>query len=79
VRSHLKDGEGWNEVQDFWDSVAGVVTRDGWTHPDTYDDAVAVFSELRETGLKVTMGKDKEIFEEQTRWADTSTKYAEME
>ena len=63
VQSHLADAEGWNEVQDFWDSVEGVVTRDGWTHLDTYDDAVALFSELRQTGLKAMTGKDKEIFE----------------
>ncbi|RFU35995.1 hypothetical protein B7463_g383, partial [Scytalidium lignicola] len=52
VQSHLKDAEGWNEVQDFWDSIAGLVSSDGWTPSDKYDDAVALFSEHRETGLK---------------------------
>ncbi|KAI9675676.1 MAG: Phosphotransferase enzyme [Caeruleum heppii] len=70
--AHSKDGEGWNEVQDFWDSVAGIVTRDGWTPNDEYDTAVALFSELRETGLQNLTGKDKEKFREQTRWAEGS-------
>ena len=70
MQSHLKDGEGWNEVQDFWDSVTEIVTRDGWTTYDKYNDAVALFSELRETGLGVMMGKDRERFDEQTRWVD---------
>jgi hypothetical protein len=74
LRSHSKDSEGWNEVQEFWDSVEGIVTRDGWTPSDKYEEALALFSELRETGLRVMIGKDKEYFEEQTRWADKTTK-----
>lgn len=37
VRSHLIDSEGWNEVQDFFDSVKDIVKRDGWTHHETFD------------------------------------------
>lgn len=70
LRSHLDDAEGWNEVQDFWDSVAGIVDRDGWTPCDKYEDAVALFSELRQTGLKVMIGQDRNRFEKQTRWVE---------
>jgi len=73
LQSHLNDGEGWNEVQDFWDAVAGFVARDGWTHVDTYDNALALFSELRESSLKDLKGKVKGVFEEHTRWFDKST------
>lgn len=31
LQNHATDGNGWNDVQDFWNSVAGIVTRDGWT------------------------------------------------
>ena len=70
LRAHSKDGEGWNDAQEFWDSVAGIVTRDGWTPIDKYDDAVALFSELRHMGLQKLTGKERERFGEQTRWAE---------
>lgn len=38
-----------------------------------YDEAVALFSELREIGLKNMMGKEKRDFEAQTRWAESSS------
>lgn len=59
-------------MQDFWDSIEGFVARDGWTSSDRYDDAIALFAELREHGLKATEGKEREIFEAQTRWASKS-------
>lgn len=72
LRSHSEDSEGWNEVQEFWESVAGIVSRDGWTPCDRYDDAVALFTKLRETGLKVMTGQELTKFENQTRWADNA-------
>ncbi|KAI9836106.1 MAG: hypothetical protein M1819_001722 [Sarea resinae] len=69
LRSHSNDAEGWNEVQDFWESIAGLVTRDGWTPSDRYSDAVALFAELRENGLKAMKGKERESFEKETHWA----------
>jgi hypothetical protein len=62
----LVDAEGWNEVQDFFDSVEGLVKRDGWTHHDTFDAALALFSDLRETGLRQMGGKEREDFEKET-------------
>jgi hypothetical protein len=70
LRSHVKDAEGWNDVQNFWNSVEGVVTRDGWTPNGLYDAAVALFSELREVGLKTMVGKDREDFKAQTQWVE---------
>src|SRR6266487_5381964 len=70
LRSHVKDGEGWNDVQDFWDSVAGIVSRDGWTPNDAYAKAFEFFSELRKNALDNMTGKEKESFEAQTRWAE---------
>lgn len=29
LQGHLVDAEGWNEVQDFFDSIEGLVKRDG--------------------------------------------------
>jgi len=70
VQAHYKDGEGWNERADFWDSLAGFVSRDGWTSSETYDQAIEMFADLREEGLKTLTGKERAEFEAQTRWAE---------
>ncbi|TVY47711.1 Altered inheritance of mitochondria protein, mitochondrial [Lachnellula occidentalis] len=64
-----RDSEGWNERADFWDSLAGFVSRDGWTSNETYDQALEMFAELREEGLKNLSGRERVDFEAQTRWA----------
>ncbi|KAJ5294669.1 hypothetical protein N7508_009490 [Penicillium antarcticum] len=61
--------EGWNEVQDFFNSIEGLVKRDGWTNPDKFDAAFNFFSELRERGLTLMKGEEKRAFNRQTRWA----------
>jgi hypothetical protein len=70
LQAHYRDGEGWNERADFWDSLAGFVSRDGWTSNETYDQALEMFAELREEGLKKLIGKERVDFEAQTRWAE---------
>lgn len=69
LHSHSADAEGWNEVQDFFNSIEGLVKRDGWTYPDTFDSAFNFFSELRERGLKNMTGEEKRAFDRQTSWA----------
>ncbi|KAL3420292.1 hypothetical protein PVAG01_08791 [Phlyctema vagabunda] len=69
LQCHYKDGEGWNERADFWDAIAGFVSRDGWTANETYDHALVMFAELRAEGLKTLTGKERLEFEAQTRWA----------
>ncbi|KAJ5138425.1 uncharacterized protein N7515_003273 [Penicillium bovifimosum] len=69
LRSHSVDSEGWNEVQDFFDSIEGLVKRDGWTYPDTFDAALNFFSELRERGLRNMTEEEKRAFDRETRWA----------
>ncbi|KAE8143675.1 kinase-like domain-containing protein [Aspergillus pseudotamarii] len=70
LRTHAEESQGWNDVQEFWDSVASIMNRDGWTPNDLYDDAVALFTELRELGLKSRVGKERENFKEQTQWVE---------
>ncbi|KZF23034.1 phosphotransferase family protein [Xylona heveae TC161] len=74
VCAHAKDGEGWNDVQDFWSSVAGIVSRDGWTPNHLYNDAVALFQELREIGLKSLVDKERVEFKNQTEWIETHSR-----
>ncbi|KAE8147108.1 phosphotransferase family protein [Aspergillus avenaceus] len=47
IRKHYEDGEGWNEVQDFWDALSGIMSRDGWTSHETYDQAVSIYSQIK--------------------------------
>ncbi|KAJ5471088.1 hypothetical protein N7530_008445 [Penicillium desertorum] len=69
LHSHSVDAEGWNEVQDFFNSIESLVKRHGWTYPDTFDAAFNFFSELRERGLRHMKGEEKRAFDKQTRWA----------
>ena len=73
IRNHLKDGEGWNEALDFWDSIAGLVNKEGWTSNDKYEEVRNMFVELRRNGLNTMTGKEWETFEAQTRWAASSS------
>ncbi|KAJ5226519.1 hypothetical protein N7468_007744 [Penicillium chermesinum] len=61
LRSHMVDAEGWNEVQDFFDSIDGLVKRDGWTHHETFEAASNFFADLRKLGLKRMKGKERDL------------------
>ncbi|GKZ38817.1 phosphotransferase enzyme [Aspergillus brasiliensis] len=47
IHKHYADSEGWNEVQDFWDAMSGILSRDGWTSHGTYDQAVSIYSQIQ--------------------------------
>ncbi|KAL4944635.1 hypothetical protein BDV06DRAFT_232872 [Aspergillus oleicola] len=44
ISKHNEDGEYWNEVQDLWDSIRGVLDRDGWTSNETYEAAKSIYA-----------------------------------
>ncbi|KAJ2986726.1 hypothetical protein NUW58_g4892 [Xylaria curta] len=67
---HFRETDGWNENADFWDSVSFLVQKDGWTSHETYNDAVKLFAQLREEGLRQLEGEERVKFERETRWAD---------
>ncbi|KAL3428980.1 kinase-like domain-containing protein [Aspergillus tetrazonus] len=70
LRIHSEESEGWNEVQEFWDSVSFIISQDGWTPKHLYNDALALFSELRETGLRSMTGKEREDFKKRKQWVE---------
>ncbi|KAB8204572.1 hypothetical protein BDV34DRAFT_213836 [Aspergillus parasiticus] len=47
IRQHYEDGEGWNEVQDFWDALSGILSKDGWTSHATYNQALSIYSQIQ--------------------------------
>ncbi|KAE8146478.1 hypothetical protein BDV25DRAFT_143648 [Aspergillus avenaceus] len=44
---HYEEGEGWNEIQDFWDTMTGILEKDSWTSHETYDRAREIFAKLQ--------------------------------
>ena len=69
IKEHTRDGEGWNDNADFWDSLDGYVHRDGWTSNENYGEALEMFQQLRKTGLETLAGEERLAFEKQTLWA----------
>ena len=53
---------------DFWTSMEGFVNPDGFVRHERYDEALETFRKLRDDGLKILQGPERERFEEQTRW-----------
>ncbi|KAB8272597.1 phosphotransferase family protein [Aspergillus minisclerotigenes] len=47
IRKHYEDSEGWNEVQDFWDALSGILSKDSWTSHTTYDQALFIYSQIQ--------------------------------
>lgn len=68
VRQHREDGEGFNEMKDFWQMLEGKVDSSGWTTHENFDNAVEYFSRLREEGLDSLVGEERAEFEAETRW-----------
>ncbi|PGH18242.1 hypothetical protein AJ79_00581 [Helicocarpus griseus UAMH5409] len=66
IRRHREDAEGFNETQDFWDSLEGKVDRSGWAANEDFDDAVDSFLRLRKVGLDKLNGEERKDFESQT-------------
>ncbi|KAF7172728.1 hypothetical protein CNMCM5623_004903 [Aspergillus felis] len=59
LKTHYREGEGWNEQADFWDALRGFVDRDGWTSNEDYERALETFAELRELGLQALTGDER--------------------
>jgi Phosphotransferase enzyme family len=68
IRKSYEDAGSYNDMKDFWDDLKGRVDNTGYTTYEFFDDAVALFSSLRENGLKTLEGQELKDFEEQTRW-----------
>ncbi|KAI9051775.1 hypothetical protein LZ554_004042 [Drepanopeziza brunnea f. sp. 'monogermtubi'] len=74
LQANYAEGEGWNERADFWDSMRGIVDRDGWTTNEMYDEALEMFIELREVGLNELTGEERAEFDKQMIWAQRGPK-----
>ena len=77
LEQNVRDGEAYNDTEDFWDSIDDFVRRDGYVSPEQYEEALAFFADLRQKGLEVLEGDEKIAFEAQTRWAVMPPKHTQ--
>lgn len=68
VREHQEEGAIFNDTQDFWESLSGIVTDDGYTSTKHFETVVEIFKRLRIVSLNELHGEEKNEFEKQTRW-----------
>lgn len=69
IRKHQEEAAAFNESQEFWESMGNIVSDEGYTSTENFGRAVELFRRLREEGLTALYGKERELFEKQTRWA----------
>jgi hypothetical protein len=68
IRAHYEEADSFNRTQDFWKELRGILTDEGYTSIETYDQAVETVKNLREAGLDVMEGADRDAFEKETGW-----------
>ncbi|KAK5116399.1 hypothetical protein LTR62_007946 [Meristemomyces frigidus] len=69
LEKHAVESEGYDENAEFWSSISGLVARDGFVLVEDYEEAFELFAGLREEGLRVFVGREREDFEKATGWA----------
>ncbi|RMY81047.1 hypothetical protein D0861_08431 [Hortaea werneckii] len=70
IEAHEQASTDWNEKAEFWASLSGFVSPDGYTSHGDYEDARKLFKELREKGLQIFSGKELADFVDQSKWME---------
>ncbi|KAI7542419.1 hypothetical protein KC331_g7991 [Hortaea werneckii] len=70
IEAHERASTDWNEKAEFWASLSGFVSPDGYTSLEDYEDARKLFKELREEGLQNLSGKELADFVDQSKWVE---------
>ncbi len=68
LRQHREESIAFSKNQEFWRSVADIVTDEGYTSAENLNEAINIFQRLREAGLNSLQDEEREEFEKQTRW-----------
>lgn len=58
----------FNKSQGFWRRLQGVLSDEGYTPNETFNKAIEILKDLRETGLGNLKGKERQTFDAETRW-----------
>jgi len=70
IGAHEQASIDWNKKAEFWASLSGFVSPDGYTSLEDYEDARKFFKELREEGLQLFSGKELADFADQSKWVE---------
>ena len=68
MREHYEDGAKFNENQEFWKSISGITTDEGYMSNENFQKGVETFQRLRESGLSSLEGDERDEFDRRTRW-----------
>jgi hypothetical protein len=68
ISKHEEEAETFNKSQELWKGLEGVLTQEGYTANETFDEAVEMLKQLREIGLENLEGGVRKEFEVETRW-----------
>jgi len=68
VQAHYDKADTFNKSQDLWKELSGVLTNEGYTNNDTFDQAVETVKSLQKAGLDGSDADRRDEFERATRW-----------
>ncbi|KAJ4983835.1 hypothetical protein SVAN01_10698 [Stagonosporopsis vannaccii] len=68
IRQHDEEAEIFNKSQEFWRSLQGVLTDEGYASHESFNKAVEILNELRAAGLRDLKGEERIKFDEETVW-----------
>ena len=68
LERHAGEVEEFNDSQEFWEGLEGVLPEVGFALNETYGRAVEAVRGLREVGLEGLEGEEREGFEKETQW-----------
>lgn len=63
VHPHQDEGIAFNESQEFWESISGISSDEGYTSVADFRKGVEIFQRLRESGLGSLEGEERKEFE----------------
>ncbi|RMZ66082.1 phosphotransferase enzyme family [Pyrenophora seminiperda CCB06] len=70
--AHLRDGQGFNESQEFWDEIREEwMQPDGWIWNDLYEPTMEYLRVHRKDLLATSTGSELVMMEKILRWIDT--------
>lgn len=68
IRRHQDEATTFNASQEFWESIGGIVSDEGYTSNENFEKGIEIFQRLRESGLDSLEGEERNEFERQTHW-----------
>ena len=68
IRRHSEEAESFNNSQEFWKVLQGILTDKDYASNESLGQAVNILTTLREASLLNLVGTERRSFDEETRW-----------